>query len=364
MAPPVIQGEFRGLENLACGIIVCNAEGAIKYINPSAEAILEISHDQACKHNIGLFFQDKNFFQQLKKDMQHHNVFRENEYFIKTKNNKTVCSTLTASSISNSKNILIELVPMDQHLKITNEERMIIQQQANAELLRNLAHEIRNPLGGLRGAAQLLEHELEDKSLTEYTQIIISEADRLQNLMNKLLSPYHLPAYELTNIHELIERVRGLTISEFGSEIILVRDYDVSLPEIVADREKLIQAFLNITRNAAQALQAYNHEPKKIIIKTRSDRHMCVNQKKYQTVIRVDIIDNGPGIAKNIMEKIFYPLVSGNQNGAGLGLSLAQDFVSLHKGMIEATCKKNKTCFSIILPIKNDFNNSEAKLDE
>jgi len=364
MAPPVIQGEFRGLENLACGTIVCNAEGAIKYINPSAEAILEISHDQACKHKIDLFFQDKKFFQQLKKDMQQHNVFKENEYFIKTKNNKTVCSTLTASSITNSKNILIELVPMDQHFKITNEERMIIQQQANAELLRNLAHEIRNPLGGLRGAAQLLEHELEDKNLTEYTQIIIAEADRLQNLMNKLLSPYHLPIYEFTNIHELIERVRGLIIAEFGSEILLVRDYDVSLPEIVADREKLIQAFLNITRNAAQALETCNHKQKKITIKTRSDRHMCARQKKYQTVIRVDIIDNGPGITKNILDKIFYPLVSGNQEGAGLGLSLAQDFVSIHQGMIVANSKKNKTCFSIMLPIKNNLTINEVDKNE
>jgi len=364
MAPPVIQGEFRGLENLACGTIVCNAEGAIKYINPSAEDILEISHDQACKHKIDLFFQDKKFFQQLKKDMQQHNVFRENEYFIKTKNNKTVCSTLTASSITNSKNILIELVPMDQHFKITNEERMIIQQQANAELLRNLAHEIRNPLGGLRGAAQLLEHELEDKNLTEYTQIIIAEADRLQNLMNKLLSPYHLPIYEFTNIHELIERVRGLIIAEFGSEILLVRDYDVSLPEIVADREKLIQAFLNITRNAAQALETCNHKQKKITIKTRSDRHMCARQKKYQTVIRVDIIDNGPGITKNILDKIFYPLVSGNQEGAGLGLSLAQDFVSIHQGMIVANSKKNKTCFSIMLPIKNNLTINEVDKNE
>jgi len=362
MTPPAILGEFSGLEHLACGTIICNTEGVIRYINPSAEAILEISHDQACKKNIDLFFQDKNFFQQLKKDMRQQIVFRENEYFIKTKNNKTVCSTLIASFITASKNILIELLPMDQHLKVTKEERMIIQQQANAELLRNLAHEIRNPLGGLRGAAQLLEQELKDKNLTEYTQIIIAEADRLQNLMNRLLSPYHLPKYELTNIHELIERVRGLTISEFGHEIEIIRDYDVSLPEIIADREKLIQALLNITRNACQALKKYDQETKQISIKTRSDRHMCVHQKKYLTVIRVDIIDNGPGIAKNILDKIFYPLVSGNQDGAGLGLSLAQDFISIHKGMIEAHSKRNKTCFSIILPIKNDLTSSEGEI--
>ena len=361
MAPPVILSEFYGLEYLACGAIVCSSEGSIRYINPSAEAILEISHDQACKQNVDLFFQDKNFFQQLKKDMQNHVVLRENEYFINTKNNKSVWTTLTASSIVNSNNILIELLPMDQHLKVTKEERRIIQQQANAELLRNLAHEIRNPLGGLRGAAQLLEFELEDKDLTEYTQIIIAEADRLQNLMNKLLSPYHLPKYEYTNIHELLERVRGLTISEFGNEIALVRDYDVSLPEIVADREKLIQALLNITRNASQALKNNEQAKKTITIRTRSDRHMCVHQKKYQTVIRIDVIDNGPGIAKNILDKVFYPLVSGNQDGAGLGLSLAQDFISLHKGIIEASSKKSRTCFSIILPIKNDLQLSEVK---
>jgi len=143
-----------------------------------------------------------------------------------------------------------------------------------------------------------------------------------------------------------------------------VRDYDVSLPEIVADREKLIQAFLNITRNAAQALETCNHKQKKITIKTRSDRHMCARQKKYQTVIRVDIIDNGPGITKNILDKIFYPLVSGNQEGAGLGLSLAQDFVSIHQGMIVANSKKNKTCFSIMLPIKNNLTINEVDKNE
>ena len=237
MTPPTIDINFSGLEHIACGAIICSKEGLIKYINPAAEAILDISHDQACKQKIDLFFQDKNFFKQLKINIESHIVFRENEYFIKTKNDKTICTTIIISSIFNSNNFLIELLPMDQHLKVTKEERMIIQQQANAELLRNLAHEIRNPLGGLRGAAQLLEKELQDKNLSEYTQIIISEADRLQNLMNRLLSPYHLPKYKKSNIHELIERVRGLTISEFGDDINFVRDYDISLPEIISDRD-------------------------------------------------------------------------------------------------------------------------------
>ena len=285
----------------------------------------------------------------------------ENEFFIKSKHSKTICVTLTISSINNGINFLIEMIHMDQQVKIAKEERMFIQQQANTELLRNLAHEIRNPLGGLRGAAQLLEKELDSKSLREYTAIIISEADRLQQLMNKLLTPHQLPAYKKTNIHEVIERVRTLIVSEFEGEVEFIRDYDISLPEFTADREKLIQALLNISRNALQAMLKDRSKKSILKIVTRSERQIVFHKKKHSTAIRIDIIDNGPGIPLNIKDKIFYPLVSGNQEGTGLGLSLAQNFISLHKGIIQVESKAGETSFTIILPIKNNLTNNKGE---
>jgi two-component system nitrogen regulation sensor histidine kinase GlnL len=361
MTPPIVYPNFDGLEHLTAAAMICDDKFFILYINPSAEALLELSNDQACQQNIQFFLDGIEFFVHAAETAKKtQSAFRENEFFIRSKQNKTICVTLTVSSINNGDNFLIEMIQMDQQVKIAKEERMFIQQQANAELLRNLAHEVRNPLGGLRGAAQLLEKELDSKNLKEYTSIIISEADRLQKLMNKLLTPHQLPDYQEANIHEVIERVRTLIVSEFEGEINFVRDYDVSLPEFTADREKLIQAILNIARNAVQAMMTDSSKKSLLKIVTRSERQIVFHKKKHSTAIRINIIDNGPGIPQNIKDKIFYPLVSGSQNGTGLGLSLAQNFISLHKGIIELETKLGRTCFSIILPIKNDLNNTKG----
>ena len=356
MSPPKIFPQFEGLEQLTAAVIICSENFVINYINPSAEVMLEISHDQACGQVMGLFFEEFDLFRHAAVSAQEsRSAFRENEVFIRSKQNKTLCVTLTVSWLGNNESYLIEMIQMDQHLRIAKEERMFIQQQANADLLRNLAHEIRNPLGGLRGAAQLLEKELASKSLKEYTEIIISEADRLQNLMSKLLTPHQLPSYDTTNIHEVIERVRSLIVSEFGSEVEFVRDYDISLPEFVGDREKLIQALLNICRNAMQAMmdkQSDIENPSLRVI-TRSERQIVFNKKKHSAAIRIDIVDNGPGVPEPIKDTIFYPLVSGNEGGTGLGLSLAQNLISLHQGMISLHSEPGRTVFSIILPINN-----------
>ena len=357
MAPPKIFPKFEGLEYLTSAVIICSERFSIDYMNPSAEIMLEISHDQACGQVMSLFFEEFDLFKHAalsaKKSLS---AFRENEVFIRSKQNKTLCVTFTVSWLGNSDYYLIEMIQMDQHLRIAKEERMFIQQQANADLLRNLAHEIRNPLGGLRGAAQLLEKELASKNLKEYTEIIIAEADRLQSLMSKLLTPHQLPSYDTTNIHEVIERVRGLVVSEFGSEVEFVRDYDISLPEFVGDREKLIQALLNICRNAMQAmLKQSDTENPSLKVVTRSERQIVFNKKKHSAAIRIDIVDNGPGVPEQIKDTIFYPLVSGNEEGTGLGLSLAQNLISLHQGMISLHSEPGKTVFSIILPINNDL---------
>jgi two-component system nitrogen regulation sensor histidine kinase GlnL len=294
--------------------------------------------------------------------MNKKNSYKEHEYFLQTHQKKTICVSLTVTALMDSSDeFIIEFIQMDQQLKVAREERMFIQQQANTELLRNLAHEVRNPLGGLRGAAQLLEQELGEESLKEYTQIIINEADRLQNLMNKLLTPHQLPVYKKTNIHEVLERVRSLILSEFPENLKLSRDYDISLPEFIGDREKLIQAVLNVARNGVQAM-LQEHPKKEMVLNfiTRAESQIVFHKKKHTTAIRIDIIDNGPGIDSKLIDKIFYPLVSGKESGSGLGLSLAQNFITQHSGMIDCSGVPGQTKFSIILPIENNLKINEA----
>jgi two-component system nitrogen regulation sensor histidine kinase GlnL len=243
--------------------------------------------------------------------------------------------------------MLMELQPIDQQLRISREERLIEQQQASRELIRNLAHEIKNPLGGIRGAAQLLEHEFNNPALKEYTQVIITEADRLQNLMQRLLSPHRgnmQPA--LVNIHDILERVRSLLLLEYPDGLEIQRDYDASLPELMGDREQLIQVFLNIARNAAQALEGKG----RIIFRTRAARQVTLVKRRFRLAIDATIIDNGPGIPETFLERMFYPLVSSRPEGTGLGLTLAQSFVQQHQGVIECTSRPGHTAFLTRLP--------------
>tara|TARA_B100000795_G_scaffold143013_1_gene107062 strand:+ start:149 stop:1246 length:1098 start_codon:yes stop_codon:yes gene_type:complete len=364
MKPNLMKNELRGMEDLATAVFACDKNLVIKYINPSAEILFELSYDQALNENISLFFEEIDFFKgALKQAKTKQSSYREHEYFIKTKQNKTICVSFTITPIEKRGfDFIVEFSQMDQQLRVAREERMFIQQQANSELLRNLAHEIRNPLGGLRGAAQLLEKELNEKSLKEYTQVIINEADRLQNLMNKLLIPHQLPTYKKTNIHEVLERVRSLILSEFPENLELTRDYDISLPEFIGDREKLIQAVLNVARNGVQAMLEVKSKGKmNLKFITRAESQIVFHKKKHTTAIRLDIIDSGPGINKELLDKIFYPLVSGKDYGSGLGLSLAQNFITQHNGMIDCLSTVGNTKFSIILPIENGLKINEVK---
>ena len=239
--------------------------------------------------------------------------------------------------------LLAELRPIEEQLRHAREERLVIEQQSARELIRNLAHEIKNPLGGLRGSAQLLERELERAELREYTQVIIKEADRLQRLMDRMLTPHRTPRIEPVGIHQVLERVRSLVKAEFGLEI--RRDYDPSLPEIVADREQLIQAVLNIARNAAQAGAT------QIAFRTRAVRQVTILRQRHKLALDLQVIDDGPGVPEEIQDRIFNPLVSGREGGTGLGLSLAQTFVQYHQGVIEFESRPGRTIFRILLPL-------------
>ena len=246
--------------------------------------------------------------------------------------------------------LLIEFRPIDQQIKIANEERILVQQQANRELIRNLAHEIKNPLGGIRGAAQLLERELVRRELTEYTQVIIQEAERLQSLIDRLLTPHRIPQVSEVNIHEVLERVRSVLLAETPSGLKIRRDYDTSLPPLTGDKEQLIQVTLNIARNAVQAM----HGQGEIILRTRVARQVTLARKRHRLAMSLQIIDNGPGIPDAIRDNIFYPLVSGRPDGTGLGLTLAQTYIHQHHGAIDFDSKPGYTSFNILLPLTQE----------
>lgn len=245
--------------------------------------------------------------------------------------------------------LLLEFRPIEQQLKIAREERLLDQSQANRELIRNLAHEIKNPLGGIRGAAQLLDRELDRPNLHEYTQVIMKEADRLQSLMDRLLTPHRLPRPALLNIHEVLERVRSLILAEYPQGVTIQRDYDTSLPLLQGDKEQLIQVALNIVRNAAQAMSGKG----RITLKTRVARQATLARRRYKHALELQISDTGPGIAEELRERIFYPLVSGREGGSGLGLTLAQTFVAQHHGVINFESQPGNTTFTLLLPINH-----------
>ena len=249
--------------------------------------------------------------------------------------------------------VLIELVEIEQQTRQDREERALGQARANKELIRNLAHEIKNPLGGIRGAAQLLEMEVQSRELTEYTQVIIQEADRLQALVDRLLAPHRKPhVVSDVNIHEVCERVRSLILAEFPRGLKVERDYDTSIPDFRGDREQLIQAVLNIAHNAAQALaEQVSTGDASITLRTRVARQVTLGKQRYRLALELHILDNGPGIPESIRDRIFYPLVSGREGGSGLGLTLAQTFVQQHQGMIECESEPGRTIFKIVIPL-------------
>jgi two-component system, NtrC family, nitrogen regulation sensor histidine kinase GlnL len=260
-----------------------------------------------------------------------------------------------------SNEVIVEMLPLQQQTKLDREERLLDQAQANKELIRNLAHEIKNPLGGIRGAAQLLQLELQSKELTEYTQVIIHEADRLQTLVDRLLAPHRKPHVVAdVNIHEVCERVRSLIVAEFQAGpkdtgrpgLRVVRDYDTSIPDFRGDKEQLIQVVLNIAHNAAQVLgERMLAGDATITFKTRIARQVTFAKRRYRLALELHVIDNGPGIPEEIKDRIFYPLVSGREGGSGLGLTLAQTFVQQHDGLIECESHSGRTDFCILIPL-------------
>ncbi len=253
--------------------------------------------------------------------------------------------------------LLVELLAFEQQWRQDRKERALDQARETKELVRHLAHEIKNPLGGIRGAAQLLGMELAERqssrALTEYTSVIVAEADRLQALVDQLLAP-HRKAHVVgdVNVHEVCERVRALLLAEFAQGLEVVRDYDISIPEFRGDREALIQAVLNIAHNAALALGPRVREgDARIALRTRIARQVTIGKQRWRLALVLQVEDNGPGIPENIRDRVFLPLVSGRDGGSGLGLTLAQHLVQQHEGLIEFDSSPGRTVFSIVIPL-------------
>jgi two-component system nitrogen regulation sensor histidine kinase GlnL len=328
--------------------MVLDGDNCIQYVNPAAETLLGVSGallvGSAADQALDRSFELLKAIQTARSEQE---TVIEYELEVTVNGHPPIRIGCSISPLEQPLHaVLIEMRAIDPHLRIARLEQARLQQEANRELLRNLAHEIKNPLGGIRGAAQLLEHELPRESLREYTQVIIKESDRLQSLMERLLTPHRMPRFGAVNIHEVLERVRSLILAETPS-VTLRRDYDLSLPEIRADAEQLIQATLNIARNAVQAM----HGQGEIILKTRVARQITLESRRYRLGMRVEIIDNGPGIPDEIREQIFYPLVSGREGGSGLGLAVAQTLVAQNHGTIDCESRPGHTVFSIFLPI-------------
>lgn len=353
--------EFSGLDLLATAVVLLDAGLAVRYVNPAAETLFALSRRSVIGQPFaGLFADTAPLEGLLRQALREERGFADQDVVLAPIGQEPLhLNCIATPTEPPAAGLLLELRPIDQRLRIEREEQRLTQQQANRELIRNLAHEIRNPLGGLRGSAQLLERELDRQDLREYTQVIIKEADRLQALMDRLLTPHRASNRVPMSIHEVCERVRSLILAEFPEGIRIERDYDVSLPEFQGDPEQLIQAVLNITRNAAQALAASRgsssaapRETGEIVIRTRVARQVTLARRLCRLALELQVIDNGPGIPEEIRERIFFPLVSGREGGSGLGLTLAQTFVQHHHGVIECESQPGRTRFRIILPLR------------
>jgi len=349
-------GPYRGLELLATAVVLLDDRFAVLHANPAAENLLEIGARALVGQHFPVLFADgsgleKAFAQALTASWDY--ATQDAIYERPGHDPLPLGCTLTRVDDGNAV-LLVELRPIAQQLRLEREERLMEQQAATRELIRNLAHEIKNPLGGLRGSAQLLERELERSELMEYTQVIIKEADRLQALLDRLLTPQRPWQPARLNIHEVFERVRTLVLAEFRHKVAILCNYDPSVPDLEGDREQLIQAVLNIARNAAQALTSESNQPWRrgsMIFRTRVARQVTLLRQRYKLALELQVIDDGPGVPEEIRDRIFSPLVSGREGGTGLGLSLAQTLIGNHHGIIECASRPGRTVFTILLPL-------------
>jgi two-component system nitrogen regulation sensor histidine kinase GlnL len=349
------------LDNLNTAVLLLDAELSINYVNSAAESLLQVSSLRLIGSNVSELFSDGesskgNLLEALEKNLAH---TRRHEYIraLASMDLFQVDYTVTPVEVNLEPMLLMEMQPIDRFLKINREEALLSVHDTSKSLIRGLAHEIKNPLGGIRGAAQLLDQEIAsiglDDETRELCKIITTETDRLRNLVDRLLGPNQIPSFEQINIHEVTEHVAALLEAEAQGSLVILRDYDPSIPDIQGDRVQLIQAVLNVARNAMQAVLESGRSDPLVTIKSRIQRSFTIGGKRHRVVCRIDVIDNGPGVSEEIFERIFFPMISGRSNGSGLGLTIAQTAVNGHQGIIECDSEPGNTRFAIYLPIRD-----------
>jgi len=342
------------LDNLTSSVLLLDESLCIQYMNPAAEMLLEATLRRLKNRSIEDWLSSSDEeIKVLKESYRSGHPYSKRESRLLTQSGQELIVDYSVNPVPQS-GLLLEIQARDRLIRIEREEEMLTRHATARTLVRGLAHEIKNPLGGIRGAAQLLERELSDEGLHEYTRIIIEEADRLRNLVDRLLGPHKLPNIEMVNIHAILERVCSLVQVESAGHIHLVRDYDPSIPEFEGDSEQLIQAMLNITRNAMEALQESKTPQPQILLRTRALRQITLGTERHRLVCSVEIIDNGPGIPGELLSTIFYPMVTGRPDGSGLGLSIAQSIINRHHGLIECNTEPGQTRFQLFIPLEQN----------
>lgn len=347
----------RLLDNLNTGVLLLDSKLCLLYINMAAENLLEISEGKAKQLFIGdVFINAAGDIDEMQAALTNRSSFTRRKAEFRLNHGKliTVDYSINTFEENGKTQALLELNSLEHVNRTSREATLSSAHASSVELVRGLAHEIKNPLGGIRGAAQLLAQELPAAELKEYTSVIIEEADRLHKLVDRLIGSRTPPEMKDINIHEVMERVRNLVEAEIlGKSIQLIPDYDPSIPRLHADAEQLIQALLNIVRNAMQSLTSpgVNHDLGKIYLRTRIIRNATIGSRFHRLAASIKIIDNGPGISPEIIDTIFYPMISGRADGTGLGLSIAHGIISQHKGMIECESRPGATCFKVVLPV-------------
>jgi len=348
------------VEGLTNAVLLLNNDLQLEYINPAGEILFEVSSHRLKGTGIDeLFTSDQSLIQEIRYALVTGNPFTQRERDITLMNRRVLTADCVVTPLLDAKDrtnvekrlMLIELNSLTRGIRISRDEHQYVQSNAMRAMIRGLAHEIKNPLGGLRGAAQLLERELDDENLKEFTNIIIGEADRLRNLVNRLLGPNKPPQREPINIHEITEHITQLLNVDKPDNVRILHDYDPSIPEVEADHDQLIQALLNI---AVNALNAVGNEGT-ITFKTRALRHYTIGQTHHKLVCKIDIIDDGPGIPEDMGETIFIPMVTSRADGSGLGLSISQSLIQQHGGMIQCKSEPGHTVFSVYLPFANSL---------
>ena len=340
----------RLLEHLTTAVLLLDGELKVRWMNPAAEALLAVSISRVVGARLdGFLGGEEGIEGVLIKARDAFHPYTQREARITPLNGESLTVDYTVTPLS-ANELLLEIEPRDRLMQISREEALTTRQETIKVLARGLAHEVKNPLGGIRGAAQLLERDLADPALKEFTHIIVEEVDRLRDLVDSMLGPNRLVKHAPVSIHKVLERVRALLIAEHP-RVHIERDYDPSLPDLCGDEAQMIQAILNVARNAVQAMTDAQTQDPELVLRTRARRQFTLGAERHRLVCDVGIIDNGPGIPETLQETLFFPMVSGRAEGSGLGLSIAQSILHQHQGLIECDSRPGRTEFRLLIPL-------------